>query len=106
MFILRSILYTATIHNKPFALGVKLIWKKRTWNLAYYKHVQTDIDLHHAWRVDILLVQQRPLQAHSPNFLATGCLTGHENRVTSLSMPDNGMAVVTGSWDSSVRVWN
>ncbi|KAG8180908.1 hypothetical protein JTE90_020137 [Oedothorax gibbosus] len=35
-----------------------------------------------------------------------GCLTGHENRVTSLSMPDNGMAMVTGSWDSSVRVWN
>ncbi|GFU59535.1 hypothetical protein TNCV_3365591 [Trichonephila clavipes] len=55
-------LHTTRIRNKPFALGVKLTGNKRTWNIANYKHVQTDIDLLHAWRVDILLVQQRPLQ--------------------------------------------
>ncbi|PSN33665.1 Guanine nucleotide-binding protein subunit beta-2 [Blattella germanica] len=34
-----------------------------------------------------------------------GCLAGHENRVTSLSVAGNGMAVATSSWDQSVRVW-
>ncbi|XP_021914403.1 guanine nucleotide-binding protein subunit beta-2 isoform X2 [Zootermopsis nevadensis] len=34
-----------------------------------------------------------------------GCLTGHENRITSLSVAGNGMAVATCSWDNNVRVW-
>lgn len=34
-----------------------------------------------------------------------GNLTGHENKVTSLSVSPDGVVVVTGSWDSSVRVW-
>ncbi|GFU07259.1 hypothetical protein TNCV_2655851 [Trichonephila clavipes] len=63
---------TATIHNKLFALGVKLTGNKRTWNFANYKHVETDIDIHHVQCVVILLVQQLTLQAHSPNFLVTG----------------------------------
>ncbi|XP_014211686.1 guanine nucleotide-binding protein subunit beta-2 [Copidosoma floridanum] len=32
-------------------------------------------------------------------------LTGHDNRVTSLSMSGTGMALVSCSWDMSVRVW-
>ncbi|XP_044266157.1 guanine nucleotide-binding protein subunit beta-2 isoform X1 [Tribolium madens] len=34
-----------------------------------------------------------------------GTLSGHENRVTSLSVAPNGIAVVTSSWDQHVRVW-
>uniref|UniRef100_A0A1B6F6H1 Uncharacterized protein n=1 Tax=Cuerna arida TaxID=1464854 RepID=A0A1B6F6H1_9HEMI len=34
-----------------------------------------------------------------------GCLAGHENRITSLSVSGNGMAVTTCSWDQNVRVW-
>lgn len=32
-------------------------------------------------------------------------LAGHENRITSLSVAGNGMAVATCSWDQHVRVW-
>ncbi|KAH8041672.1 hypothetical protein HPB51_017474 [Rhipicephalus microplus] len=32
-------------------------------------------------------------------------LTGHENKVTALTISPDGAVVVTGSWDSSVRVW-
>ncbi|XP_077302112.1 guanine nucleotide-binding protein subunit beta-2 [Arctopsyche grandis] len=34
-----------------------------------------------------------------------GVLHGHENRITSLSVAGNGMAVATCSWDQMVRVW-
>lgn len=34
-----------------------------------------------------------------------GNLSGHENKVTSLTVSPDGVVVVTGSWDSSVRVW-
>ncbi|XP_042146203.1 guanine nucleotide-binding protein G(I)/G(S)/G(T) subunit beta-1 [Ixodes scapularis] len=34
-----------------------------------------------------------------------GTLTGHENKVTALTISPDGVVVVTGSWDSSVRVW-
>lgn len=34
-----------------------------------------------------------------------GALTGHENKVTALTISPDGAVVVTGSWDSSVRVW-
>ncbi|KAF4533529.1 hypothetical protein B566_EDAN001014 [Ephemera danica] len=34
-----------------------------------------------------------------------GQLQGHENRITSLSVTPNGMAVVTSSWDMNLRVW-
>ncbi|XP_075213962.1 guanine nucleotide-binding protein subunit beta-2 [Lycorma delicatula] len=34
-----------------------------------------------------------------------GTLAGHENRVTSLSVSANGIAVATCSWDQNVRVW-
>ncbi|XP_013780932.1 guanine nucleotide-binding protein subunit beta-2-like [Limulus polyphemus] len=33
-------------------------------------------------------------------------LPGHENRVTSISLPDNGMALASCSWDTVVRIWN
>uniref|UniRef100_A0A8C1YCG3 Guanine nucleotide binding protein (G protein), beta polypeptide 4b n=1 Tax=Cyprinus carpio TaxID=7962 RepID=A0A8C1YCG3_CYPCA len=36
-----------------------------------------------------------------------GVLAGHDNRVMScLGVPDDGMAVATGSWDSFLRIWN
>ncbi|KAK7571066.1 hypothetical protein V9T40_014670 [Parthenolecanium corni] len=34
-----------------------------------------------------------------------GILTGHENRITSMSVSPNGMALVTSSWDNNLRVW-
>lgn len=34
-----------------------------------------------------------------------GTLGGHENRVTSISMSPNGMALASSSWDQMVRVW-
>ncbi|RZF35125.1 hypothetical protein LSTR_LSTR009431 [Laodelphax striatellus] len=34
-----------------------------------------------------------------------GTLSGHENRITSLSVAENGIAVATSSWDQNVRVW-
>ncbi|XP_008559825.1 guanine nucleotide-binding protein subunit beta-2 [Microplitis demolitor] len=34
-----------------------------------------------------------------------GALNGHENRVTSLSVAPNGMAIASCSWDQMVRVW-
>lgn len=34
-----------------------------------------------------------------------GSLKGHENRVTSISLAPNGMALASCSWDNSVRVW-
>ncbi|KAL7305936.1 hypothetical protein TKK_0001410 [Trichogramma kaykai] len=38
--------------------------------------------------------------------IAHNCvLQGHENRVTSLSVSGNGMAMVSCSWDQNVRVW-
>ncbi|KAL1497185.1 hypothetical protein ABEB36_008184 [Hypothenemus hampei] len=35
----------------------------------------------------------------------TGTLSGHENRVTSVSVSPTGMAITTCSWDQNVRVW-
>ncbi|KAK8748020.1 hypothetical protein OTU49_016276 [Cherax quadricarinatus] len=35
----------------------------------------------------------------------TGTIQGHENRITSLAVTDNGIAFATSSWDMSVRVW-
>ncbi|KAI1301788.1 Guanine nucleotide-binding protein subunit beta-2 [Halotydeus destructor] len=32
-------------------------------------------------------------------------LSGHENKITSLTLAGNGMAITTGSWDSNVRLW-
>ncbi|KAK2718041.1 guanine nucleotide-binding protein subunit beta-2-like [Artemia franciscana] len=34
-----------------------------------------------------------------------GNMQGHENRITSLSVSENGMAVATGSWDNYVKIW-
>lgn len=34
-----------------------------------------------------------------------GVLSGHENRVTSISVSPNGMALVSSSWDQGCRVW-
>jgi len=34
-----------------------------------------------------------------------GVLTGHENRVSCLGVSVDGMALCTGSWDSTLRVW-
>ncbi|XP_033224287.1 guanine nucleotide-binding protein subunit beta-2 [Belonocnema kinseyi] len=34
-----------------------------------------------------------------------GMLNGHENRVTSICMSPNGMALASCSWDQHVRVW-
>lgn len=45
----------------------------------------------HMW--DILKVQHN------------GILSGHENRITSLSVSPNGMAMCTSSWDNFLRVW-
>eukprot|EP00045_Choanoeca_perplexa_P021528 m.6478 g.6478 ORF g.6478 m.6478 type:complete len:340 (-) comp8515_c0_seq2:166-1185(-) len=33
-------------------------------------------------------------------------LAAHENRVSCLGVSDDGMALCTGSWDASLRVWN
>lgn len=40
------------------------------------------------------------------NFLFSGILAGHDNRVSCLGVTENGMAVGTGSWDSFLRIWN
>ncbi|XP_065351424.1 guanine nucleotide-binding protein subunit beta-2 [Cloeon dipterum] len=45
---------------------------------------------------------------HSWDTLKTnhcGQLHGHENRVTSISVSPNGIALVSASWDMNVRVW-
>ncbi|KDN46665.1 hypothetical protein RSAG8_04045, partial [Rhizoctonia solani AG-8 WAC10335] len=34
-----------------------------------------------------------------------GVLTGHENRVSCLGVSADGMALCTGSWDSTLKVW-
>jgi len=34
-----------------------------------------------------------------------GILMGHENRVSCLGVAKNGMALCTGSWDSTLKVW-
>ncbi|XP_058805588.1 guanine nucleotide-binding protein subunit beta-2 [Phymastichus coffea] len=34
-----------------------------------------------------------------------GSLSGHDNRVTCISMAGNGMALVSTSWDQNCRVW-
>lgn len=34
-----------------------------------------------------------------------GVMGGHENRVTSISVTPNGMALASCSWDQLVRVW-
>lgn len=34
-----------------------------------------------------------------------GTLAGHENRITSICMSGNGMALASCSWDQNVRVW-
>lgn len=34
-----------------------------------------------------------------------GTLSGHENRVTSICMAPNGMALASCSWDQHVRIW-
>ena len=35
-----------------------------------------------------------------------GALAGHDNRVSCLGITPDGMAIGTGSWDASLRVWN
>lgn len=39
------------------------------------------------------------------NKLFVGSLNGHDNRVTSVTIAPNGMALVSCSWDQYVRVW-
>ncbi|EEB15543.1 guanine nucleotide-binding protein beta, putative, partial [Pediculus humanus corporis] len=34
-----------------------------------------------------------------------GHLSGHESRITSLSVSTNGMSIVSSSWDQNCRVW-
>ena len=34
-----------------------------------------------------------------------GVLSGHENRVACLGVSSDGMALCTGSWDSTLKVW-
>lgn len=34
-----------------------------------------------------------------------GALNAHENRVTSITISPNGVALVSCSWDQYVRVW-
>ncbi|KAG8950331.1 guanine nucleotide-binding protein subunit beta 1 [Tulasnella sp. 424] len=34
-----------------------------------------------------------------------GVLTGHENRISCLGVSSDGMALCTGSWDSSLKIW-
>lgn len=36
----------------------------------------------------------------------TGVLSGHDNRVSCTGVPDDGMGVCTGSWDSFLKLWN
>lgn len=38
-------------------------------------------------------------------FWMVGSLGGHENRVTSLAVAENGIALASSSWDQNVRVW-
>lgn len=39
-------------------------------------------------------------------FVSTlAALVGHDNRVTSICMSPNGMALTSCSWDQSARVW-
>jgi len=33
-------------------------------------------------------------------------LTGHDNRVSCLAVPKDGTCLVTGSWDSFLKIWN
>lgn len=35
-----------------------------------------------------------------------GIISGHDNRVSCLGVPEDGTAVSTGSWDSLLKVWN
>ena len=35
-----------------------------------------------------------------------GVLTGHENRVSCLGVSSDGMALCTGSWDSTLKVYS
>jgi len=35
-----------------------------------------------------------------------GTLQGHENRITTIDIPDNGIVLASGSWDNAVRIWN
>lgn len=35
----------------------------------------------------------------------SGNLTGHENRITQISVAPSGIGVMSASWDNSVRVW-
>lgn len=35
----------------------------------------------------------------------TGSLSGHDNRITQLSVAPGGFAVATSSWDNNVRIW-
>ncbi|XP_006804289.1 guanine nucleotide-binding protein subunit beta-1-like [Neolamprologus brichardi] len=35
-----------------------------------------------------------------------GVLSGHDNRVSCTGVPDDGMGVCTGSWDSFLKLWN
>lgn len=34
-----------------------------------------------------------------------GVLSGHENRVTSIALAPNGMALGSCSWDQATRIW-
>ncbi|KAF9923524.1 Guanine nucleotide-binding protein G(I)/G(S)/G(T) subunit beta-1 [Modicella reniformis] len=35
-----------------------------------------------------------------------GVLMGHENRVSCLGVASDGMAMCTGSWDTTLKVWS
>eukprot|EP00729_Bicosta_minor_P002274 gene2274-3252_t len=36
----------------------------------------------------------------------TGELIGHDQKLRTLGVSPDGLAVATGSWDSTVRIWN
>ena len=35
----------------------------------------------------------------------TGNLTGHENRITQISVAPTGIGIISSSWDTSTKIW-
>lgn len=97
-FVMLYILYVGSTLYERSVYFVRIRWQPN----SCLGHAQDDV--HWYGSIDFLHYYWVPIKLLRI-FACVGELKGHENRVTSISMAPNGMALASCSWDTTVRVW-